>query len=146
MRQIALSNKPLRGIHRRLRALEHWASTFRDEFYPQSERMERYTHWKIPEMEKLDTAITETNQILKDLLQQQLRAARTMWAERLDKAAQEYAAIAAHLHATEKALGRSSSLVDVYVPLQAPLGPMSINENTITEKARAISIEQLIAA
>jgi len=53
MRQIALSNKPLRGIHRRFRALEHWASTFRDEFHPRSERMERYTHWKIPVHEAL---------------------------------------------------------------------------------------------
>ena len=48
MRQIALSNKPLRGIPRRLRALERWASSFRDKFYPRSEHMERYTHWKIP--------------------------------------------------------------------------------------------------
>ncbi|WP_433738813.1 DUF3916 domain-containing protein [Pseudomonas putida] len=48
MRRIAVNNKPLKGIHRRLRALEHWASTFRDEFHPRSEHMERYTHWKIP--------------------------------------------------------------------------------------------------
>ncbi|MGE8483358.1 MAG: hypothetical protein ACN6Q5_12280 [Pseudomonas sp.] len=93
-----------------------------------------------------DIAIAEIKQTLKDLRQQQLRAARTMWADRLDKAAQEFAAIAAHLYATEKALGRTSSLIDVYVPLQAPLGPLSINENTITEQAGAISIGQLIAA
>ncbi|WP_160106682.1 DUF3916 domain-containing protein [Pseudomonas izuensis] len=53
MRQIALSNKPLRGIPRRLRALEHWASTFRDEFHPRTEHMERYTNWKIPVHEAL---------------------------------------------------------------------------------------------
>jgi chromosome segregation ATPase len=98
------------------------------------------------EVEKLDIAIAEIKQTLKDLRQQQLRTARTMWADRLDKAAQEFAAIAAHLHATEKALGRTSSLIDVYVPLQTPLGPRSINQNTITEQAGAISIEQLIAA
>ncbi|VVO85985.1 hypothetical protein PS874_01923 [Pseudomonas fluorescens] len=48
MRQIALSNKPLRGIPRRLRALERWATSFRDEFHPRSGHMECYTHWKIP--------------------------------------------------------------------------------------------------
>ena len=69
-----------------------------------------------------------------------------MWANRLEKAAQDFAAIAAHLHATEKAMGRSSSLTEVYVPLHVPFGPMSINEATITAKAGAISIEQLIAA
>lgn len=53
MRQIALSNKKLRGIPRRLRALERWAASFRDEFYPRSGRMERYTHWKIPVHEAL---------------------------------------------------------------------------------------------
>ena len=53
MRQIALSNKPLRGIPRRLRVLERWASSFRDEFYPRSAQMERYTHWKIPGHEAL---------------------------------------------------------------------------------------------
>jgi len=98
------------------------------------------------EVEKLEAAIAESNQTLKYLRHQQLRAARFMWADRLDKAAQEFAAIAAHLHATEKAMGRSSSLIDLYVPLLVPFGPMSINEDTVTAKAGAISIEQLIAA
>ncbi|WP_202368982.1 hypothetical protein [Pseudomonas sp. MWU318] len=98
------------------------------------------------EVEKLEAAIAESNQTLKDIRHQQLRAARFMWADRLDKAAQEFATIAAHLHATEKAMGRSSSLIDLYVPLHVPFGPMSINEDTVTAKACAISIEQLIAA
>ncbi|MHA6183445.1 hypothetical protein [Pseudomonas mohnii] len=98
------------------------------------------------EVEKLEAAIAESNQTLKDLRHQQLRAARFMWADRLDKAAQDFAAIAAHLHATEKAMGRSSSLTDLYVPLHVPFGPRSINVDTVTAKAGAISIEQLIAA
>ncbi|MFJ2489218.1 hypothetical protein [Pseudomonas sp. NPDC087639] len=57
------------------------------------------------EVEKLEAAIAESNQTLKDLRHQQLRAARFMWADRLDKAAQDFAAIAAHLHATERAWG-----------------------------------------
>lgn len=98
------------------------------------------------EVEKLEAAIAESNQTLKDLRHQQLRAARFMWADRLDKAAQDFAAIAAHLHATEKAMGRSNSLTDLYIPLLVPFGPMTINEDTVTAKAGAISIEQLIDA
>ncbi len=98
------------------------------------------------EVEKLEAAIAESNQTLKDLRHQQLRTARFMWADRLDKAAQDFASIAAHLHATEKAMGRSSSLTDLYVPLLVPFGPMALNEDTVTAKAGAISIEQLIAA
>lgn len=69
-----------------------------------------------------------------------------MWADRLDKAAQNFATIAAQLHATERAMRRASPLTDLYVPLHVPFGPMSINEDTVTAKAGAISIEQLIAA
>jgi hypothetical protein len=76
----------------------------------------------------------------------QLRAARLIWADRLDKATQYFAAIAAHLHATERAMGRTSHLTDFYVPLHVPFGPRSINVDTVTAKAGAISIEQLIAA
>lgn len=98
------------------------------------------------EWRKLEAAIAESNQTLKDLRRQQLRAARFMWADRLEKAAQDFATIAAHLHATEKAMGRSSSLTKIYVPLLVPFGPMAISEDTVTAKAGAISIEQLIAA
>ncbi|CDF82498.1 hypothetical protein PKB_1133 [Pseudomonas knackmussii B13] len=48
MRRLALSNKKLRGIPRRLRALEQWASSFRGLYYPQPEETERFIHWKIP--------------------------------------------------------------------------------------------------
>ncbi|MCV4276078.1 hypothetical protein OH710_25895 [Pseudomonas capsici] len=98
------------------------------------------------EVEKLEVAVAESNQTLKDLRHQQLHAARFIWADRLDKTAQDFAAIAAHQHATEKAMGRSSSLTNLYVPLYVPFGPRSINGDTITAKAAAISIEQLIAA
>ncbi|MBT0961894.1 DUF3916 domain-containing protein [Denitromonas iodatirespirans] len=48
MRQIALSDKKLRGIPRRIRALEKWAQGFSGYGRPQSEALERYFNWKIP--------------------------------------------------------------------------------------------------
>jgi Protein of unknown function (DUF3916) len=44
-RQIAISNKKLRGIPRRMRAIESWAKSF-ENFYPQFE--DRYWNWKLP--------------------------------------------------------------------------------------------------
>ena len=48
MRQIALTNKKLRGIPRRVRALEKWALSFSGHVRPRSEELERYFNWKIP--------------------------------------------------------------------------------------------------
>ncbi|MDU8498160.1 hypothetical protein RYB01_03075 [Pseudomonas syringae] len=100
----------------------------------------------INEVEKLDEQITKIKEVLKDLRQQQLRVARIMWADRLDKAAQELAAVAAHLEATEKALGWTSSISELYLPLHAPHGPTCISQKTISAKAYALSMEQLLAA
>jgi hypothetical protein len=47
------------------------------------------------EIEKLDETIAVTKQLLTDLRQDQLRAARFLWADRLDKAAQDFANVAA---------------------------------------------------
>lgn len=98
------------------------------------------------EVEKLDVEIAEIREVLKDLRQRQLRVARIMWADRMDKAAQEFATVAAHLEATEKALGWTSSLSELYVPLQTPHGASCISEKTIRDKAYALSMEQLLAA
>ncbi|MGY3641901.1 hypothetical protein [Pseudomonas sp. PK-RTE-24] len=98
------------------------------------------------EVEKLDVEIAEIRDVLKDLRQRQLRVARIMWADRMDKAAQEFATVAAHLEATEKALGWTSSLSELYVPLQTPHGALCISEKTIKDKAYALSMEQLLAA
>jgi hypothetical protein len=48
MRQIALTKKKLRGIPRRIRALEKWAQGFSGYARPRSEKLERYFNWKIP--------------------------------------------------------------------------------------------------
>lgn len=48
MRRLTTGNKKLRGIPRRLRALERWAAGFSGQVHPRSPDMERYQHWKIP--------------------------------------------------------------------------------------------------
>jgi hypothetical protein len=48
MRQIALTNKKLRGIPRRMRALEKWAQDFSGYVRLRSELSERYFNWKVP--------------------------------------------------------------------------------------------------
>jgi hypothetical protein len=48
LRQIALSDKKLRGIPRRLRALERWAARFKGNYFPRRYEDQRYDHWKIP--------------------------------------------------------------------------------------------------
>jgi len=75
------------------------------------------------EVEKLDETIAVTKQLLTDPRQNQLRAARFLWADHLDKAAQDFAEVAAQLSTAEKALNRYSSLQDLYLQLQAPHAP-----------------------
>ncbi|WP_434577810.1 DUF3916 domain-containing protein [Pseudomonas sp. Z1-6] len=53
LRQIALSDRKLRGIPRRLRALERWAAKFEGHCYPKCHESERYAHWKIPVIDSL---------------------------------------------------------------------------------------------
>lgn len=48
MRQIALTHKKLRGIPRRMRALEKWAHDFSGYVRPRSGELERYFNWKMP--------------------------------------------------------------------------------------------------
>jgi hypothetical protein len=48
MRCIAVTNKKLRGIPRRMRALKKWASRFEGYYRPRSLHSERYYNWKIP--------------------------------------------------------------------------------------------------
>ncbi|WP_460116333.1 DUF3916 domain-containing protein [Pseudomonas sp. H2_D02] len=52
MRQISVNAKPLRGLHRRLRSIERWASSFEGNFYPRQDGY-RYSNWKIPVHELL---------------------------------------------------------------------------------------------
>ena len=58
MRQIAVCSKKLRGVPRRLRSLEKWASRFEGFSRPQTTNEEKYFNWKIP----VHSALVEGNQ------------------------------------------------------------------------------------
>lgn len=74
MRQIAISNKKLRGIPRRLRSLEKWATGFEGLVRPQRGD-ERYFNWKIPVHPSLVQG-RQTNTATKSFcIQQLIRAA-----------------------------------------------------------------------
>lgn len=74
MRQISVNGKPLRGLHRRLRSIERWASSFHDNFYPRpGER--RYTNWKIPVHEALVEGPQARIEVQAFCIQQLLEAA-----------------------------------------------------------------------
>lgn len=47
-RRLALSNKKVRNIPRRLRALAAWAADFEGYFPPELTQEEKYCNWKIP--------------------------------------------------------------------------------------------------
>ena len=48
MRQLRLTNKKLRGIPRRLRALKRWSENFIDYFPDELPKGRQYMNWKIP--------------------------------------------------------------------------------------------------
>lgn len=97
------------------------------------------------ELEKLDSSIDNIKQQIKILRQEQLQAARFMWADRLDKAAQEFADTAAHFMAADRALGSRSSFHDLYLPMQTPFGPRYISDRIILDRATTLTSEQLLA-
>ncbi len=53
MRQISLTEKKVRGVPRRLRALKKWAECFSGWFPEGLEAESRYCHWKIPVLSSL---------------------------------------------------------------------------------------------
>lgn len=73
MRQIIVDNKPLRGLH--LRAIERWASSFRNTFYPRPMDNRRYTNWKIPVHEALVQGPQARIEVQASCIQQLLEAA-----------------------------------------------------------------------
>ena len=53
MRQLSTSNKKPRGVRRRLRALEKWATRFEGWFPEELQADDRYINWKIPVLQNL---------------------------------------------------------------------------------------------
>ena len=53
MRQLSLSNKKPRGVSRRIRSLERWATQFQGWFPNGLQTEDRYCNWKIPVLRNL---------------------------------------------------------------------------------------------
>jgi hypothetical protein len=75
MRRLALSNKKVRNIPRRLKALAVWASGF-EGYFPQDLTLEqKYSNWKIPVLTTLVEGKQATTAIRKECAQQMINAA-----------------------------------------------------------------------
>lgn len=97
------------------------------------------------ELEKLDERLGDASQQQEQARLDLLRAARYLWAGRLEQAAREVTRIAAHVAAAEKALGWHSSMDDIHLPLLAPTGPSYLDKRYIREVSAGLGIEQLTA-
>ncbi len=53
MRRLSLSNKKPRGVSRRIRSLERWATQFQGWFPESLQTADRYCNWKIPVLRNL---------------------------------------------------------------------------------------------
>ncbi len=74
-RRLALSNKKIRNIPRRLKALATWASNFEGYFPDDLTREDKYCNWKIPVLTTLVEGKQATDAIRKDCAQQMINAA-----------------------------------------------------------------------
>lgn len=98
------------------------------------------------ELEKLDERLEDARQQQEQARHDLLRAARYLWASRLEQAALEVARLAAHVSAAEKALGWHSSMDDLCVPLLTPIGTRALGRRDVYAIEQGLGIEQLSAA
>ncbi len=75
MRRLSLTNKKLRNIPRRLKALTRWADSFEGSFYAELPLERGYVNEKIPVIESLVEGKQTTQEILAHCAQQLIRAA-----------------------------------------------------------------------
>ncbi|MHA7000258.1 DUF3916 domain-containing protein [Aeromonas schubertii] len=86
MRRISV-NRPkekVRGIKRRLRALDNWADSF-EGCFPSEYADEKYCNWKIPVLDRLVGPPTTTNEIQAHCAQAILRAVKHLFEARPDE-------------------------------------------------------------
>ncbi|WLH89502.1 DUF3916 domain-containing protein [Pseudomonas sp. FP453] len=86
MRRLSLSNKKLRNIPRRLRALTRWADSFEGSFYSELPLDRGFENEKIPVIESLVEGKQTTPEILAHCAQQLIRAAGYLLEARPDEA------------------------------------------------------------
>jgi hypothetical protein len=78
MRRLALSNKKIRNIPRRLKALAAWACRFEGYFPYDLSLAQKYSNWKIPVVTTLVEGKQATPAIRKECAQQMINAAHRM--------------------------------------------------------------------
>ena len=74
MRQLRLTNKKLRGIPRRLRALKRWSENFIDYFPDELPKGRQYMNWKIPVHAGLVMGKYSTSKIKAECAQRMIEA------------------------------------------------------------------------
>lgn len=78
MRRLALSDKKVRNIPRRLKALAEWATRFEGYFPDDLTLDQKYSNWKIPVITTLVEGKQSTTAIRKECAQQMINAAHNM--------------------------------------------------------------------
>ncbi|VVQ32152.1 hypothetical protein PS943_02725 [Pseudomonas fluorescens] len=86
MRRLALSNKKVRNIPRRLKALAAWTSRFEGYFPDDLTLEQKYSNWKIPVLTTLVEGKQATAAIRKECAQQMINAAHNMLQARPENA------------------------------------------------------------
>lgn len=96
----------------------------------------------------IDQAIDAAAEQLDAMRSELLKATRYLWADRLEKATYELAALAAHVNAAERELGwRYGSVDDLNLPLLSPGGGNRfIDKRYVLEISEGISFDVLTAA
>jgi hypothetical protein len=132
VRQIALSSKKLRGIPRRMRALERWSSTFTGLYRPRSAEQERFFNWKIPVHVFLVQG-RQTNAEIQSFCVTQLLKAATHLATASRAAANEYYRVAClivwpWLHQSEITIFYDKAYYQSFLGRENTLAPRLISD------------------
>lgn len=132
MRKIALSNKKLRGIPRRMRALEKWASSFNGVYRPRSNQLEKYINWKIPVHIFLVQGNQTSLEIQSFCVNQLLKAASHLAAASSDSAGSYYRVACVitwpWLHQSEVTIFYDKEYYESFLGKENSLAPKLISE------------------
>jgi len=74
MRRIALTNKKVRGVRRRLRSLAKWAASFASSFPSGLTEADRYVNYKIPVLQSLVEGAQTSREIQRECAQHMIEA------------------------------------------------------------------------
>lgn len=135
MRRLSLSNKKLRNIPRRLRALTRWADSFEGSFYSELPLDRGFENEKIPVIESLVEGKQTTPEILAHCAQQLIRAAGYLLEARPDEAPECW--VVANIMIPDMSPAKSVSTQ----MKAATWGPLSrLSTNTFVKPASSVEV------